>query len=367
MSIRKHGRSWQVRLPGEPAKSFPTKTAAASWELNRKLARKLGEHHDEPPQTVAAMLDGHLERWQAREQPRASSVRRKHQHANFLKRQLGHMLLMDLRFVDVDDVVTARAGKHSNAAKKELELLKRGLREARRRGQQFDPELLNVEPIKDTSRVGRALDVDELDQLASWLPEQLARFALVGGTTAWRPGEGLALTDDRVDTDRGTIFVPAALNKEKRDKTIMLMPGEVLHLKEQLLLRRPGTRLLFPNPAGERWNENWFYDGIWHPACRAAAREWRAERNLPDQAATPFDGMVPHDLRHTGISLMARAGMRPEQIAERVGHKDGGALILRRYRHLFPDELRERLLAFEAFIDERREAGQAREAEEAGR
>jgi hypothetical protein len=47
-----------------------------------------------------------------------------------------------------------------------------------------------------------------------------------------------------------------------------------------------------------------------------------------------------HWLRHTAISHMARAGMKPELIAERVGHTDGGALIYRRYRHLFPSELR---------------------------
>jgi integrase len=48
-----------------------------------------------------------------------------------------------------------------------------------------------------------------------------------------------------------------------------------------------------------------------------------------------------HWLRHTAISLMARAGMKAELISERVGHNDGGALIYRRYRDLFPTEVRE--------------------------
>jgi hypothetical protein len=38
------------------------------------------------------------------------------------------------------------------------------------------------------------------------------------------------------------------------------------------------------------------------------------------------------------ISLMCRAGYRPEWVAERVGHSDGGALVLKRYRHLYPSE-----------------------------
>jgi hypothetical protein len=36
---------------------------------------------------------------------------------------------------------------------------------------------------------------------------------------------------------------------------------------------------------------------------------------------------------------MRRAGYRPEWVAERVGHNDGGALILRNYRHLYPSEM----------------------------
>lgn len=355
MSIRKHGRAWQVRLPREPAKSFPTKAAAETYELRRKVARTLGGPAAEAPLTVTEMLDGHLQRWQAREQPRASTIRRIHQHANHLKAVLGDRLLTDLRYLDLDDAVTARAAKHPNAAKKELELTKRALREAKRRGQQFDPELLQVDAVKNISRIGQALDVDELDQLASWFAEELGRLVLICGTVGLRIGEALALTDDRVDLMDYTVFVPAALCKEKRDKTIMLTQGEIVLLREQLLLRPNGTRLVFPNPRSGQWNANWFYDGAWGPACTAAAREWRNEREAGAGAATPYDTLVPHDLRHTAISLMARSGMRPEQIAARVGHKDGGALILQRYRHLFPDEMRERLVMFGDFLDRRRE------------
>jgi integrase len=59
-----------------------------------------------------------------------------------------------------------------------------------------------------------------------------------------------------------------------------------------------------------------------------------------------------HWLRHTAISLMARAGMKAEVIAERVGHKDGGALIYRRYRHLFPSEVREAVSMLDRMVTE---------------
>jgi integrase len=59
-----------------------------------------------------------------------------------------------------------------------------------------------------------------------------------------------------------------------------------------------------------------------------------------------------HWLRHTAISLMARAGMKAELIAERVGHNDGGGLIYRRYRHLFPSEVREAVAMLDRMVAE---------------
>jgi hypothetical protein len=35
---------------------------------------------------------------------------------------------------------------------------------------------------------------------------------------------------------------------------------------------------------------------------------------------------------------MCAAGYRPEWVAERVGHADGGAHILKGYRHPYPSE-----------------------------
>jgi len=78
----------------------------------------------------------------------------------------------------------------------------------------------------------------------------------------------------------------------------------------------------FPNKKGEQWNRHRFREQVWQPAIEAAG----------------YQSLGFHQLRHTAISLMCRAGYRPEWVAERVGHADGGALILKRYRHLYPSE-----------------------------
>lgn len=49
---------------------------------------------------------------------------------------------------------------------------------------------------------------------------------------------------------------------------------------------------------------------------------------------------------------MCRAGYRPESVAERVGHSDGGALVLKRYRHLYSSESYAAALSLDALVAE---------------
>jgi integrase len=128
-------------------------------------------------------------------------------------------------------------------------------------------------------------------------------------------------------------------NKSRKEKAIPLTPNEARLLREQLLARPNGTALVFPRPSGTAYTVNGFLKDVWPNARTHAAAVWREEQQIAEDAPTVFDGLHVHDLRHTAISLMCRAGYRPEWVAERVGHNDGGALILRNYRHLYPTEM----------------------------
>ena len=308
MAIRRHRRSWQVRLPNEPARSFPTKPAAEKYELHRKLARSLGDLHQEPPITVTEMLNGCLERWQVSKQPAPGTVQRAREAVGFWERsELADQLLVHVRLVEVEDTIFCRAAEYPNAAKKELEWFKRGLRDAQRRGQRFDATLLLIDPIRSTSRQGIALDTDELERLGSWFPEHLARFPEIVGSTGMRLGEALTLEDDRVDVQAGMVFIPADLCKERRDKLIELADFERVLMAEHLVARPPGTSFVFPRAGGGRykpgpWDKADFYARVWYPARAAAGRELREVRGLPEWQETKFDTLVPHDLRHTAIS-----------------------------------------------------------------
>jgi integrase len=122
------------------------------------------------------------------------------------------------------------------------------------------------------------------------------------------------------------------------------MPLTALRLlREQRLARAPGTDLLFPSPTGRPLDRNRLMGRYFRPAAvRAGLGRFDADGH--------YAGVTFHDLRHSFVSLMAAAGVHVSVIASMVGHQDGGALLLRRYRHLFPHEQKAAVAAFERLV-----------------
>ncbi len=170
----------------------------------------------------------------------------------------------------------------------------------------------------------------------AYAPSYAFRLVLLAGTTGNRINELFTLTDDRVDLAARTLTIPAELCKERRRKVIPLTDEETQLVREQLLARAPGTPLVFPKRHGSPWRYSAFQKLVWRPMLRDAAKAWKRERSTPE----PFTGLTCHDLRHTATNLMRQAGMPVELAAERLGHGDGGALLLRTYRHVRSDETR---------------------------
>jgi integrase len=243
--------------------------------------------------------------------------------------RFGQRRVSTLRRWEIQDFIYARAAVHPRSAKNELEFLKRVLQEAKGRGQRVDPALFLIPPIKHRPGRGRALNVSELYELAAWFPDHVKRLVLVAGQVGARQNVWFNLTDDLVDLRAKTLTVPAELAKNKREHRVFLTGVEARLLREQLLVRAHGTRLVFPTVTGKRWTCSGFRDRVWVPAVRNAA-----EQN------DRFVGFRFHWLRHTAGSLMASFGMDPATAAERLGQTDGGALFLRTYRHLYEDERR---------------------------
>jgi integrase len=363
MAIRKRGKGrWQVRVRPFPELTVPTREAAVTVELDLKLRLKLGHLYREKPTTLGDELDGYLERKIAmggKSGPlRPTSVAFLEQSTKPWEPRR-HVPIPNLRRAMVEDHVAARAAVAPVAAANELELLKACLRAAASRGQAVDPGIFEIAPIRHEPAEGVALELAQLHEIASTMPERIKRVVPFCGTVGLRFTEAVTLTDDRVDLETGEIVVPRDLNKGRRAKGIPLARVEVHLLREQLLARPRGTRLVFPNGKGGVYTKSGLRS-IWLPALLAAGLA-HEETNPSGRTIIVADFRF-HWLRHTAISLMARAGIKPELIAERVGHRDGGALIYRRYRHLFPSEVRTAVGLLDALVSSENAAGVAGES-----
>ena len=143
-------------------------------------------------------------------------------------------------------------------------------------------------------------------------------------------GEIAALRDEDFDLGVHVLVVQrAGYRNGVRDKTKTEASVRRLHLTEHataLVREQLGSRVCgpwgFPDEAGLQWSKRALYRRF----ERAARRSDRSE-------------MTFHDLRHTFVSLMAKAGALPAEIAGHLGHVDGGVLVSGRYQHLFPDAL----------------------------
>lgn len=303
---------------------------AAALDLNRR--RKAGlpptdRHADPTLAEAAAELLARKQIGGRRGKLRANGL--KHWRLAlrpWMEGEHAHVPLSLLRRARLEDAVLARAAQYPTTAKNELEALKAVLRYAGARGASFDLGILTIQPVAVERRKRRALTADELEFLADHAPAYAQRLILFLGTTGMRCGEAFTLTDDRLDLTAGTAHVPAELCKEGVAKTIPLTGEERQLVREQLLARAPGTPLVFPKAGGGQWStaRSHFHKLVWTKTCTRAAEAWR---ELHGPGVTPFDGLVPHDLRSTAATLMRDAGLARDMAAARLGHADGGRLL----------------------------------------
>lgn len=365
MSIRKWKGGWQVRVRPFPEVTVPTKTAAETIDLDLRLRKKLGHLYVEKPRTFGEELDARLERKRSmggrRGKLRPATVSFYEQCVAPWEPLRG-IQLPNLRRAVVEDHVAARAAAAPVAARNELQFAKAALREAESRGQQVDVGIFSIDAIHHEAGEGQALELDQLDAIAAWLPERVKRIVPFCGLVGLRFAEAVNLDDSMLDLEAAQLLVPRDLNKSRKPKPIPLANVEVQLLREQRMARPRGTRLVFANAKGGVYTKSGFRS-IWLPALLSAGLAHQ-EKNAKGKQTTVADFKF-HWLRHTAISVMARAGMAPELIAQRVGHSDGGALIYRRYRHLYGSEVR----AAVSLVDElvaAAAAGTARAAGEQG-
>jgi integrase len=342
--IVKRGDKWAVKQPLPNGRYRWTTTGtrrkdaeALRDELNRRSL--LGAAYLEPPRTFEQVRDEWLASYEQRSRPASVEIARTSlKHLDPYE----HRLVETIRASELEALVVALARRAPRMAQLTLRHAKMVLRTARERGQTVDAAILNLKPPAHDEREPVFLSWEQVETLASWMPDDLARIVPLAAATGLREGECLRLRDGDVDFGTGTVRVRQS--KTRSGVRIVDLPPTALRLlREQRLARAPGTDLLFPSPTGKPLDRNRLMGRYFRPAAM------RAGLGVLD-ADGHYSGVTFHDLRHSFVSLMAAAGVHVSVIAAMVGHRDGGALLLRRYRHLFPHEQKAAAAAFERVV-----------------
>jgi integrase len=191
------------------------------------------------------------------------------------------------------------------------------------------------------------LTLAELDQLCGLAVEahgesfgpEFAALITWAAFTCMRPGEAFAARFSLLDGDVyhleeqfnsrlrrnappkhdsvGTIYVP-----DQARRAVLGKP------------RRLGDDLMFRSKRGKQLRQEGLHRA-WTPVRTAFLATLPAGHHLRHRLAVdPDDRMDFYELRHLGAShMLNELGLEPWVIAEQLRHKDGGALVLKRYGH----------------------------------
>jgi integrase len=343
-------RRYEVRFRDgghrERSRVFSTHRDARAFKLDVERRAQAGTLYLAAPERFGDLASAWLERYQVgtagRVRPRPRSVRA-------VEECMGHLAPLAALPVDrvrrqvVEDLIAPLAARAPRRAEMTLALIKRILRDAEERGQPVDPAAQRVRIARAPEREPTYLTWEEADEVASWMPEHVRRIVPIAILTLLRQGELFGLRDADLDLAHGSVAFFAQHQEGERvatktrsgRRTVDVGPQTIRLLREQQLARLPSTEgHLFPSKAGMPYDPNNFMTRIFKPAARAAG--------VPE--------LTFHDLRHTGASLMIAAGCHVKVIAEQMGHADGGALVLRRYGHLYRGARRQAAEALEAHV-----------------
>jgi integrase len=328
------------------SRAFTAHKDAQAFKLDVERRRQAGVLYRAAPERFGDYARAWLARYErgaaGRVRPRPGTVAMTREV--FAKLALLNELPLErIRASLVEDFIAELAGRTPRRAEMALALLKRILRSAEARGQVVDPAVFHVRVAKPEEREPRFLTWEEADEVRSWMPEHVCRIVPIGILTLLRRGELLGLRDSDIDFEHGAITVVSQAQDGRRTpiktsasrRTVDVGPATLKLLREQQLARAPNADgLLFATRTGVLYEAHNFMNRVFKPAARHAG--------IPE--------LTFHDLRHSGASLMIAAGCHVKVIAERMGHADGGGLVLRRYGHLYKGAGRHAAIALESHV-----------------
>jgi integrase len=154
---------------------------------------------------------------------------------------------------------------------------------------------------------------------------------LFAGYVGLRPGELFALQRDDLHGQHCTIertvnnLNEIGPTKNGRARTVVIPPKAQDALQD--VAPHP-SGLLFTSPQGCRWKKDTHY------------LYWSMLRKLANRPGLDF-----YELRHAAATMLLERGATPWDVAQQLGHLDGGQLVMELYGHPTEAGARARLLA----------------------
>jgi len=225
----------------------------------------------------------------------------------------GDTIVRDLKVTDLENIQVKRmkAGKKPKTVDNELEYTKSMILKA------FDNDLVGGDVLKvfkrtrrmlkpNSNRRTRVLTFKEFNDLHSKAPKHLGDILTTAYWTGMRKGEILKLTWDSVDLKNRVINLAPTDTKEGQPKTIPI-GEEVFAVLSKLPRPIHGGHVFLYN--GSQIKDN-FFRSI-KTACENSKILWGMKEK---------GGFIFHDLRHTFITDMRRAGVARTVTMNITGH-----------------------------------------------
>lgn len=346
-----HGKRWLARWPDPITASVRARAFSTKDDAEAFLARiqVQGAEWVDPRRGRKALRE-FAERWYATKvdlTPNTLAWYRGLLDTHILP-DLGERPIGALRRADLQAYIAGKVGQLSPARRGALQGVLAGI---------FDiavqDRALTTNPVRgvrkpsipQTSR--KALTAAQLAALITSLEthgEAAACFALVLAFSGIRFGEaaGLVCADlvgNRLAVEGAIATVGGkqhrGTTKGHRERAVAL-PKPVAQRVRELTAGMPADAPLLPAPKGGHWHH-----GSWMRIWRRAIEE------------AGLVGTVPHELRHTGVSLAIASGADVKVVQQMVGHKYG-SLTIDTYGHFFEDRLDEVADALEQHVPKRR-------------
>lgn len=317
----KRGKRWAASGYN---KALGRKVHLGTYDTKREAVRVEADWKLRTRKTGGETCGEFAERWMRDfPRPRASTRRTHAEHARRFAADFA-----DVKLTDVDRP-TARAWalKHYS----DLQAVRAMFGDALRDG------LVDINPFANLRLPGSrgrknivALTESELDALADlaldprmelgeYAPEYRA-MVLFAGYVGVRPGELYALRRDDLHGDEATVRRAYSSHTHEVTETktgcarTVLVPPPAQDALDQV--RAHSSGLLFVTPTDKQWTASLHH------------RYWTRLRLIANRPGFDF-----YELRHACATFLLERGATPWQVAQQLGHKDGGQLVMETYGH----------------------------------